>query len=127
MQHVRTVDFGGDADAAVTTVMQKMVGLGWDISAAAPRWVEAQTGEWWEAKLEVEVIAAAAKSGSSLTIVAKPGQPGWGPLWERKLQETVDELTGALGIAAGGGGDNEADALAFAKAPMDRSKYDDRI
>lgn len=119
MHMVRTVPIRGSDEQAIATVMQAMLRLGWDIQATANAWARAQTGSWWEKKVEVEAVAA----GGQVVIDAEPvSSVGVGPAWRMKVQEAIDELAGALGAQPSPAAEAPKSAP-FRKTSLDASEF----
>lgn len=98
MHITRTIDIAGTPEEAIATVMRKMLSLKWDIEASAPFWVKAKSGDWWEKKVEVEVVVSGPKNAVTAMIDAEPVSAfPVGPAWRRMVQKAVDELAHALG------------------------------
>ncbi len=119
MHVTATVDVKGTDQQAMTTVLQTMVRLGWDIEAQAGLWVRAESGEWWEKKVDVEAVVG----GGSVTIDAEGDSVlPVGPAWRMMIQRAVDELVAALGGTTPA--PPAAERVQAVKAPVEQKRLD---
>lgn len=99
MHITRTIRLSGTSAQAMTKIMEKMMELHWDIQSAAPLWARANTGEWWEKKVEVEILVSSGWPSPSVMIDAEPiSSLPYGPAWDKAVNSAVDRLIEALGV-----------------------------
>jgi hypothetical protein len=81
----------------MSSVMQRILGLGWSIEGGAPLWVQARAGNVLKGAMLVDVVIATRDQGVTVMIDAKPDQVAFGAVWRRKMEGAVRDLSEALG------------------------------